>query len=115
MQERFKIKVLGEDSASEDYVVSELLKQLPEQNVEVHPATEDGKRDGGALLLTLGLLGGAASIATVVSTIHSISAEKSVKIIILNADGSQVDLDQIGDEASMKAAIEKATEFATEI
>lgn len=99
------VEITGSDSARVDEATSELLDRLKQFGVDVKPAFASGERDGGIVAISFALLGGAASIAQVASTIHSMRRKPAVHVIVVDATGRRTAIADVDQPADLEKII----------
>ena len=103
------IEVTGDSSAAVDEATSAMFAELSGSGVKIRPSQTSGERDGGIIALAFAILGGAASIAQVASTVHTMARRKDVQIIVIDSSGNRTQIAASLSTEEVRALVEKAT------
>lgn len=106
--QKLVIEIDGNEAADIDAAASQFIDEMTASNCEVRPEHAKGVRDGGALLLSIAVLGGAASVAQIATTIHTLSRKKNVQIIVVSHDGQRLPISEVEAPADLIKVIESA-------
>jgi hypothetical protein len=104
----------SDDTSNIDDAASYVLEEFRKVGADILPAEAKGQRDGGALMIGIAIVGGAASLAQIVSTIHTVTQKPRVKVIVIDEKGKRIPLPSGITKEKIEATITDETDTGGE-